>query len=443
MKHFLYVLTICVLSTHVSVGQLTGSSTNVSVNAVKPRLSIDTEVAGYPFIKSALKLSLVDQRGIKTSIQTTDFKLKEVNPKTDAYGYQHYHYTQTINGIEVDGAEMRVHVKNGITEDQNGSWLLDVPARLTTLRASQPTQAILGTVESSLKGQKINSHDLTVSSANGRTATDVPDGAKLVYVPIGKDLENISPDSVRLAYRFTVRTGALGRWMYYVDATNGELLYKIDMVCRMMGNRQHQHTAACSPEAMSTAQPQAVAPPITETNDPGSRLFTQYSGSRTANTTKQSDGNWSLKDLKRNIEVLQLEGVKTDDNGAISSVKSAPYLNSSNQWRSSSPTDLDGYATDALWAAQQTYDFYQQTFGEWKYSTSNPNQKVNVYTNVNFDKYVPGITNDNAFYDGDNLYVGVGYLAKGILPQSALDIVAHELAHGITAGFVILMRVEP
>jgi Zn-dependent metalloprotease len=401
---------------------------------------------GQLFSKAILKLPITDLKGQRTTFETSDFKLKEANPETDPYGLQHYHYTQTINGIEVDGAQMRVHVKNGMVESQTGSWLLEVTPRLQSLRASQTAGAILQVVEATLKGKKIGSQTLTSTplgnNSSGRLSA-LPDNANLVYVPIGRDLENISPDSVRLAYRFTVRTAPFGNFMYYVDATTGEVLYKIDLVCRMMGVKAHAHTVSCDGTATATDElagaplmpTLAPPPPVTESIEPSSLLNTQYSGRQSAVTTKRSDGQWSLKDLKRNIEVLKLNSVTTNDDDEITSYNTSPYLNSSNVWRPDSPNDLDGYATDVLWAAQKTYDFFSRTFNQWKYKTTYPKQKVNIFANVDLDKILKSTgENVNAFFDSKDVYLGVGYPNEGIRPLATLDIVAHEIVHGITEG---------
>ena len=437
MRNNLLVILVLALFSHVLIGQSRVQSSNQRLTS--NRLILDAEATGNSFVKTSLKLALIDQNGGKTSVQTTDFKLKEANPETDPYGLQHYHYTQTINGIEVDGAEMRVHVKNGTVESQTGSWLLEVTPRLQSLRASQSADAILQAVENSLKGKKISSQTLTTApvgnGANARVAA-TPDNAKLVYVPIGRDLENIRPDSVRLAYRFTVKVAPFGNFMYYVDATNGEVLYKIDMVCRIMGAKNHVHTMACeatTPTESLVSTPTLAPPPaVTESIDANSTLWTRYSGSQRTITTKRSDGKWALKDLSRNIAVLNFDSIEPDNSGGYTFTGS-PYLNTSNQWRLTSDKDIAGYTHDALWGGQATYDYYKTTLGRWLYTSGRYGQKLNIYANTDLtDPSLGQPSNANAFYDGEQVVIGRGDPANGINPLSALDVMAHEITHGVT-----------
>jgi bacillolysin len=444
MRKNLFFIFVLALFSHALSAQLRPPiSKTVAIKTNK--LSIDEEAAtGKAFSKTILKLPLIDLKGAKTTFETSDFKLKEANPETDPYGLQHYHYTQTINGIEVDGAEMRVHVKNGTVDSQTGSWLLEVTPRLQSMRASQSADAILQAVENSLKGKKISSQTLTIAplgnSANARIAA-IPDNSKLVYVPMGRDFEAISPDSVRLAYRFTVKTGAFGNFMYYVDATSGEVLYKIDLVCRMMGVKAHAHTASCDGTATATDElagaplmpTLAPPPPLTETSDPSSMLWTGYNGKRAAVTTKRSDGKWALKDLTRNIEIIHLDSLRLDDNGNVIQEYSVPYLNNSNQWRPKSENDFDSFAQDALWGAQVTHDYYKNTLGKWLYTSGKLGQKLKIYANTDFTLLDPTATNSiNAFYSGEEVVIGQGAVEQGVNPLSALDIMAHEITHGVT-----------
>jgi Zn-dependent metalloprotease len=106
------------------------------------------------------------------------------------------------------------------------------------------------------------------------------------------------------------------------------------------------------------------------------------------------------------------------------------YTNASNVWGDGLPysggstTNANGQtaAVDALWGLMNTYDALKNTQGWLSLDGANTATYIAVHLENNYD---------NAFYDPDCrcMYLGDGSSFKGL---GALDIIGHELGHGIT-----------
>ena len=73
-------------------------------------------------------------------IRTTDVVLKHY--ETDQIGQEHFRYQQKINDIPVEGAIYAVHVAAGKIRSQNGEWIAEPPADLTTTPAISESAAL-------------------------------------------------------------------------------------------------------------------------------------------------------------------------------------------------------------------------------------------------------------------------------------------------------------
>lgn len=76
-------------------------------------------------------------------------------------------------------------------------------------------------------------------------------------------------------------------------------------------------------------------------------------------------------------------------------------------------------ALDAHWAAEQTYDYFRNTFGRNSYNGTGAT--ISIYTHVGSD--------DNAYWDPINHLVAL-FDGTHANPYTALDVVSHEIAHG-------------
>lgn len=94
-------------------------------------------------------------------------------------------------------------------------------------------------------------------------------------------------------------------------------------------------------------------------------------------------------------------------------------MDNDNYWTNTA--NYDNYATDAHFSAEMTYDFYYNTFG--RNSIDNANMLIDIQAHDGM--YV------NAFWNGTYAAFGDGDAAQ-YYPLTSLEIVGHEITHGVT-----------
>ncbi|WP_018544587.1 M4 family metallopeptidase [Streptomyces sp. LaPpAH-108] len=148
---------------------------------------------------------------------------------------------------------------------------------------------------------------------------------------------------------------------------------------------------------------------------------TLYSGTVSL-TTSLSGSTYSLTDASRgNHKTYNLKHTTSSGTGTL-------FTNTTNTWgtgtASSSTTD-ETAAADAAYGAQETWDFYQNTFGR----SGIKNNGVGAYSRVHYgNSYV------NAFWDDSCFCMTYGDGSGNTHPLTSLDVAGHEMSHGVTAA---------
>ena len=142
---------------------------------------------------------------------------------------------------------------------------------------------------------------------------------------------------------------------------------------------------------------------------------TMYNGTRNIMADSYS-GYYRLRESGRG------GGIETYDlNNSTSSSSAVDFTDTDNIWNTT--TNQDNAAYDAHFGTEATYDYYYNTFGRNSYDGFGA--KMLSYVHYSYD-YV------NAFWDGTAMWYGDGDLYSGYTPLTSLDIVAHEITHGVT-----------
>ncbi|MEM7657237.1 MAG: M4 family metallopeptidase, partial [Bacteroidota bacterium] len=201
-----------------------------------------------------------------------------------------------------------------------------------------------------------------------------------------------SVGSYHLAYRFDLKVASpFGRYYVLVDAHSGEFLQKYDRI----------HTA----ESEGTAE-------------------TKYRGTRQMKTDSTAPGNFRLRDYTRGA------GVETYDLNTGTNYNSAiDFTDTDDYWNVT--LNQDDAAYDCHWGTQWTYDYFLNEHNLDSYDGNGTILKSYVHYGFNFL---------NAFWNGSVMTYGDGDGA-GATALTSIDIVAHELTHGITeysAGLIYM-----
>ncbi|MFS4093734.1 M4 family metallopeptidase [Streptomyces sp. AF1A] len=144
---------------------------------------------------------------------------------------------------------------------------------------------------------------------------------------------------------------------------------------------------------------------------------TRYSGQVTLTTT-QSGSTYTLTDGARG-------GHKTYNLNHGSSGTGTLFSQSNDTWGDGTNSNAATAGADAHYGAQETWDFYKNTFGR----NGIRNDGVGAYSRVHYgNSYV------NAFWDDSCFCMTYGDGSGNNDPLTALDVAGHEMSHGVTSN---------
>ncbi len=303
----------------------------------------------------------------------------------DANGTEHVRMDRTYRGLPVFGGDVVVHSRNG---------------KLTSV-----SHTVRSSVHPDLKEQVGAAAAVEAAAASfGAGYERVPTLRKVLYA---RHMAPILAWEVQL--EGADAEGSLLDKTYFVDARNGKLLLGVSNIHSGKGGGSTSTT--------------------TTSNTPGQAAVgtgrSLLNGSVLMDTTTTGSG-FGLTDATRSNSVTR------NANGALISEAAAlstPFVDGDNIWGDGTKRNSATIAADAHYGLAASWDYYKQAFGRL------------------------GIGNDGA---GATSYVLVGYGARGnaywyrgamyfgdanrlFQPMVSLDIVGHEMSHGVTqatAGLV-------
>lgn len=144
---------------------------------------------------------------------------------------------------------------------------------------------------------------------------------------------------------------------------------------------------------------------------------TMYSGTQAFKIDSTSPSNFILKDMSRG------NGIFTKNLNFSTNYSNATFFsNTSKNWIDTS--NRKHAANDIHWGTQKVYDYFKNIHN--RLSFDNMNATINSYApyDINFV---------NAFWDGAQMTYGYGDVSIGFTPLVSLDVVGHEISHGVTA----------
>ncbi|MFE2266653.1 M4 family metallopeptidase [Streptomyces griseosporeus] len=144
---------------------------------------------------------------------------------------------------------------------------------------------------------------------------------------------------------------------------------------------------------------------------------TRYSG-QVSLTTTQSGSSYTLTDATRG-------GHKTYNLNRATSGTGTLFSQSSDTWGDSTNANSATAGADAAYGAQETWDFYKNTFGR----SGIKNDGVAAYSRVHY-----GNAYANAYWDDSCFCMTYGDGTGNNAPLTSLDIAGHEMTHGVTSN---------
>lgn len=289
----------------------------------------------------------------------------------DELGYSHVRLTQVVNGVPVFGSEVIAHFnRQGQLYAVNGSYVPGVDEIRTDAGLSGETAIAIAIA------------DVGEATFRWETALEdmLPEGSS--WKPEAELMLYSNSTGTYLAYRtmIAVEEQEPANWVYFIDANTGGVIDRYNDL---------KHTG------------------VTGT---GNSL---YRGTVSIGTNS-AGSSFELKDMARNVW--------TYDGGRKTRLPGNLFTDSDNIWGDGTTSNSQSAAVDAHWGIAQTYDYYLSSFGRNSLDGAGMRITATVHYKQN---YV------NAFWNGQQIVFGDG---DGVQagPLVDLDVVAHELTHGVT-----------
>ena len=301
----------------------------------------------------------------------------------DRNGTEHVRFDRTYKGVPVIGGDLVVHSKGGVLQRTS---LTQAAALNLSTTPVVPTAAAIAT-----------------AGKAWAKAYDVSPTARLVvYAPRAKT-PKLAHDVV---YVGRANDGTPIRMHYYVDATSGAILDTTNAIKTgtVPGTGYPPYTG-------NEPAPANVTPAI----GPGNSLF---AGSVTLNTQFNNTRRvYELKDSTRgNTQITDMgNGYRTT--GTL-------LVDGDNRWGNGQLNDRVSAGVDAAYGFQKTWDFYKSAFNRNGIANNGVGATGAVHYFIN---YVNAFWNDDCFC----MSFGDGN-GTTIRPLVSIDIVGHEVSHGVT-----------
>lgn len=294
----------------------------------------------------------------------------------DKVGGYHEIFKEYYQGIEVEGSKYILHYDNDgrIYKASGCFWTIEKLNTTPRLSEKEALASSLRQLDAKMYAWEDVNNEKRIKAIKGdSTATYYPRGQLVVYV---KD------EKPYLAYKFNIVTQSPEMdYCVYVDAENGEIIYKYNTICDISTN-----------------------------------VSTHYSGDKIVQTT-YSSSQYRLRDYTRG------NGIETYKYSLGNSQQD--YCSSDNTW--SNMTYNDRYAFDVHWGSEKVYDFYMSKFGRNSYDGNGG--KIISYVNVDTIYNAEWHPADHTIHYG---LLSYDEICGNCPPLVTLDVVAHEITHGVT-----------
>lgn len=311
---------------------------------------------------------------------TSNDNWRIIRSDRDDLGMNHARYQQYYKNIKVITGEYILHEKQGRIVAANGMFFDHLALNTTpTLNEQQALNAALNNIHASKYLWQCSEAEQRILS--GGAATNAAPRGELVVLP---SLNGDRKQGTNLCWQFDVyATQPHERWLVYVNAHNGKIVFKENKICTITTNG----TAA-----------------------------TKYSGTQSIKIDSLSATSYRLRETGRG------SGVETYNmQNGTNYATAVDFTSTSKAFTSTTNQDNAGY--DAHWGAEMTYDYYLTAHNRNSYNNAGGVLKSYIHYSTSYN---------NAFWNGSVMTYGDGD-GSTFSPLTELDICAHELSHGVTS----------
>jgi Zn-dependent metalloprotease len=304
----------------------------------------------------------------------------------DRNGTEHVRFARTYKGLPVIGGDLVVHSRAGAFK--GASLMQAAPLNLSTTPTITSQQAI------------------TNAGAQFGTGFDSIPTARLAV--FARKTPTLAYD---VLYTGKAKDGTPVRMHYYVDATNGAIIAKQDAV----------QTGTLPGTGYGTGNP-PTDPNLAPAIGTGRSLF---AGVVPVDAAWNLTRRWyELKDPTRgNTNITDMANGFRGGGGLLG--LGTQMVDGDNKWGNGANTDRASAAVDAAYGFAKTWDFYKEKFGRLGIAGDGRGATGAVHFQVNYN---------NAFWSDDCFCMAFGDGdGKQMRPLVALDVMGHEMTHGVTS----------
>jgi|GEM_PF-890253 len=299
-----------------------------------------------------------------------DHRFIEISRYEDQLGFLHIRYRQTFMDYDVAYTNLILHLKEGKVISFNGNYRTDINQQESKISENEALIAALN---------YINADTYEWDLENNEQLKPKGELMYLSHAMTGNGNSNV------LVYRFSIFSiEPFNRSYYYINAINSEVEF--------VETQMH-----------SGGDSKGVA-------------VTGYSD--TQNIITDSLGSFFVL-----ADSLRGNGILTYDIKRSRNYSSATLFRDSNNFWNNFNANLDEFATDAHWATERMYDYMEQMFN--RNSIDDKGVTLKSYVHLDVDLF-------NAFWDGGRMAAAYGDGSATTNPLTTIDIVGHEIAHGLT-----------
>jgi len=311
-----------------------------------------------------------------------NLSFRYIKDEVDNLGIRHLKYQQIYLSTPIEFSVYQIHEKNGEVLSFNGVAFNQISiGNSVIINENEALNTALDLVGASTYMWEFPDEEKNLKEFLENTeATYFPKG-ELVLINSSQDFK--SP-KLRYAWKFNIYAKEpLSRADYYVDAENGQILF--------INHKIHHE-------------------------DVDGTAVTKFSGTRNIIADRITADSFRLRESGRG------KGIETYNmkNGTSYSA-AVDFYDKDNYWNNVN-AKKDEIATDAHWGTEMTYDYYKNVHG--RNSIDNNGFRLRSYLHYS-NNYA------NAFWNGQYMTYGDG--SSSMQPFVAMDVIAHEITHGLTS----------
>jgi len=298
----------------------------------------------------------------------------------------HHRYNQRYKGIEIIGAEYILHEKNGTVWHANGQLVHGLEMDVApALNESAALQAALRHIDAESYMWQEEANEAFLKRERGdANATFYPKGE----LKLTSGRKEITAENMKLVYRFDIYAAKpLGRYYVDVDAKTGEVVNQI--------SRIHDVDIAGS----------------------GASL---YNGTVSMTVDQVTGTSYRLQENGNTVRAADIRTFNMNNGTSYTAATDFTSTTANGPW--------DGAGVSAHWGAEATYDYFFIKHSRNSLDNAGFTLLSYVHTNLIGLGYP---NNVNAFWDGSRMTYGDGD-GVNYFPLVCLDVVGHELTHGVT-----------